>query len=131
MTPEERKEYDALLRRCEPQIVKLAQDAVKNDGWIVPTTDKINKSYDEYELAEIEGWSETDAFNIRWRSRINELVIRELDECKVLTVDDGEIRIELAGELVDTFWEEWAAGHKLYEFWKKHQKKGRKHGKKA
>lgn len=112
MTKEELAAYAKVLKACEPQVIKLAQAAVKQDHWMVPTADKINLPYPEYAQALINGWLETDQFNIRWRSRINELVVRELDNSEIFNGQDGEIRISLSCELVDTFWQVWVDGQK-------------------
>jgi hypothetical protein len=129
MTPEQRKVYNAVLADLNHKVAVLAEAAVVTDGWMVPTTDKINLPYDQYEQAEIEGWQETDQYNIRWQSRINEIIVLALDTNEVLGEANanahGELRFGLMAELRDVFWEEWCASHKLYAFWKKHQPKKR------
>jgi hypothetical protein len=125
VTKKQRAEYDRILKTCTPEVEKLAAEAVKKESWMVPTQDAINLPYADYEQSEIDGWRQTDQYGIRWRYRIAEAVVRELDAGDILT-GEGRMRISLIGELEDVFWDAWAAGHKLYKFWQKHNKKARK-----
>ena len=126
MTNEQRKALHGLISRLEPQVRKLAEQVVKQDGWMVPTQDKVALPYDEYAQAEISGWSQTDQYGIRWRQQIVDMVQDAFAESELLSgVPALEIALAVVEELEPVFWEAWVNGHKLYEFWKKHQKKAR------
>src|SRR5271157_3280474 len=129
---EDKKTVEDILNSLKVDMGKLADEAVKHDGWMTPTEDNIELPYDKYDEKEISGWSETLQYEIRWRKRITQALYDALQKNDMEELwNDVEWRCQARGELEDAFWDAWAEGHKLYDFWKKHHKKERKHGKKV
>ena len=123
MIKKETQALNKLIAELTIKVQEIAAQAVKTDGWMVPTEDDILLPFADYKQKEIEGWEQTDQYGILWRRRMFNLVKDKFDATGIFSSEDLDLVCAVLGALTPVFWEEWVSGHKLYDFWKKHQPK--------